>query len=109
MELKPFQIIHLDISDYQLKILNDVLRMFILQMAVQVFVYLRHDGVELFSQLFLENTLFIVLGLIVYWVIFNNVILFSNSPDKEIKLSNYYQSSYNHLKDYQVDSDKQSK
>ena len=106
MELKPFQIIHLDISDYQLKILNDIMRMFILQMAVQVFMYLRHDGIELFSQTFIENTLFILLGLFVYWMIFNNLIVVSNKPDESIQLSNYYQSSYNHLKDYQVNSDK---
>lgn len=102
MDLKPFHIIHLDITDYQLKTLNDLLRMFVLQMVVQFLIYLRHDSIELFSQTFIENTLFILLGLFVYWMIFNNLIVVSNKPDESIQLSNYYQSSYNHLKDYET-------
>ena len=102
MDLKPFHIIHLDITDYQLKTLNDLLRMFVLQMVVQFLIYLRHDSIELFSQTFIENTLFILLGLFVYWMIFNNLIVVSNKSDESIQLSNYYQSSYNHLKDYET-------
>lgn len=102
MDLKPFHIIRLDITDYQLKTLNDLLRMFVLQMVVQFLIYLRHDSIELFSQTFIENTLFILLGLFVYWMIFNNLIIVSNKPDESIQLSNYYQSSYNHLKDYET-------
>ena len=76
--------------------------MFVLQMVVQFLIYLRHDSIELFSQTFIENTLFILLGLLVYWMIFNNLIVVSNKPDESIQLSNYYQSSYSHLKDYET-------
>ena len=53
-----FKVIKLDISDYNILVLNDVMRMFIIQLVVQILFVLRHDDVELFSNVFLENTLF---------------------------------------------------
>ena len=39
--------INLDISDYDLLVINDLMRMFIIQLVVQVLYFLRHDKVEL--------------------------------------------------------------
>ena len=60
----------LDINDYSLLALNDMVRMAIIQIVVQILFFLRHDNVELFSAVFLENTLFIVMGVFIYWIIF---------------------------------------
>ena len=84
--------IHLDIDDYDILVINDLMRMVIIQLVVQVLFFLRHDKLELFSMVFIEQTLFILLGIVVYWIIFNNVIVFTNKD--EPKLSDYYQNSY---------------
>ena len=106
--MKPVYIIDLNISDYHLMVFNDLMRMFVMQMVVQVLFFLRHDGIELFSSLFIENTLFILLGLIVYWYVFNNIFVVTNKKEDSNSLkertiddfyqSNYNQSNYNHLK-----------
>ena len=86
--------IQLDTSTYNLVLLNDLARMFIIQVVVQVLFFLRHDDLEIFSSMFIENTLFILLGIIVYWLVFNNIISFTNKKDKEPSLDTYYQSVY---------------
>ena len=84
--------IHLDLDDYNLLVINDLMRMFIIQLVVQVLFFLRHDKLELFSMVFIENTVFILLGIVVYWIVFNNVIVFTNKG--EPTLSDYYQNTY---------------
>ena len=101
--MKPVYTIDLNISDYHLMVFNDLMRMFVMQMVVQVLFFLRHDGIELFSSLFIENTLFILLGLIVYWCVFNNIFVVTNkkegsNSEKDRAIDNFYQSNYNHLK-----------
>ena len=86
--------IQLDTDNYNILIINDLIRMFIIQMVVQVLFFIRHDNLELFSSLFIENTLFILVGIIAYWLVFNNIVLFTNNKDKENKLENYYQNVY---------------
>ena len=87
--------INLDISDYDLLVINDLMRMFIIQLVVQVLYFLRHDKVELFSTVFLESTLFILLGVIIYWLLFNNLLIFTNDENKDKNdVSNYYQNVY---------------
>ena len=87
--------INLDISDYDLLVINDLMRMFIIQLVVQVLYFLRHDKVELFSNVFLESTLFILLGVIIYWLLFNNILIFTNDENKDKNdISNYYQNVY---------------
>jgi hypothetical protein len=87
--------IHLDMDDYNLVALNDIMRMFIIQLVVQVLFVLRNDKVELFSMIFLENTLFIMLGVLIYWIVFNNVIVFTNKEGQDTStLNDYYQNVY---------------
>ena len=76
--INPMYVFTIDVNDYQLLAINDLLRMFIIQLITQILFYLRHDSIELLSVIFIENTLFILLGLLVYWLVFNNIILFTN-------------------------------
>ena len=84
--------IHLDVDDYNLLVINDIIRMFIIQLVVQVLFFLRHEKLELFSMVFIENTVFILLGIVVYWIVVNNVVVFTNKD--EHKLTDYYQNIY---------------
>ena len=86
--------IQLDTDNYNILIINDLIRMFIIQMVVQALFFIRHDNLELFSSLFIENTLFILVGIISYWLVFNNIVLFTNNKDKENKVEEYYQNVY---------------
>ena len=89
-----FYKIKLDISDYNLLALNDIARMFIIQFVVQILFFLKNDKVELFSIVFIENTLFILVGVFIYWIVFNNVILFTNKDTEKVTMDNYYQKIY---------------
>jgi hypothetical protein len=84
--------IKLDISDYNILVLNDFMRLFIIQLVSQVLFKLNNNSVELFSKIFIETTLFILLGVLVYWLIFNYIVVFTNKDKKSI--DNYYQSNY---------------
>lgn len=87
-------ILNLDVSDYELVAINDLIRMFTLQMVVQILFYLRNEKLELFSLSFLENTLFILLGLIVYWFVVNKLAVVTNKKDNSIPETNYFQNNY---------------
>ena len=87
--------IHLDLDDYHLLVINDLMRMFIIQVVVQILFFLRHDKLELFSMVFIENTVFILLGIVVYWIVFNNLVVFTNNTDSDkSKIDDYYQNIY---------------
>ena len=92
--LKSMLTIELDIDDYNILALNDIVRMFVIQFVVQILFFLRNDKVELFSMVFIENTLFILLGVFVYWMIFNNIIIFTNKSTKDKDPDNFYQNIY---------------
>lgn len=93
--IKSMFTMNLDMNDYNLLALNDIMRMFIIQLVVQVLFFLRNDKVELFSTVFLENTLFILLGVLIYWIVFNNVVVFTNKESKDAStLNDYYQNVY---------------
>ena len=87
-----FEVI-LDTSQYNLVALNDTLRMLVIQVVVQILFVLRNPEVELLSNIFIENTLFILLGVMVYWLVFNHVIHFKTKVSKH-KIKNHYQSIY---------------
>ena len=87
-------IFNLDVSDYELVAINDLIRMFTLQMVVQILFYLRNEKLELFSLSFLENTLFILLGLIVYWFVVNKLAVVTNKKDNSTPETNYFQNNY---------------
>ena len=92
--LKSMLTIELDIDDYNILALNDIVRMSVIQFVVQILFFLRNDKVELFSMVFIENTLFILLGVFVYWMIFNNIIIFTNKSTKDKDPDKFYQNIY---------------
>ena len=89
---------NLNLSDYEIIAINDLLRMFTLQVVVQVLFYMRNEKLELFSLSFIENTLFILLGLIVYWFVVNKFIVISNKKDNSRPVTNYFQNNYSPAK-----------
>ena len=89
---KPIFEFNLDLSDYNILALNDTIRMLVIQVVVQILFVLRNPEVDLLSNIFIENTLFIILGVMVYWLLFNHVIVFKNKD--KINNSDYYQDIY---------------
>jgi len=95
--INPIFTINLDINNYDILVINDLIRMFIIQLVVQVLFFLRHDKVELFSTIFIENTLFILLGIFIYWLLFNNIVIFTNKEEPDTDLNTYYQNIYSKM------------
>ena len=89
---KPIFEFNLDLSDYNILALNDTIRMLVIQVVVQILFVLRNPEVDLLSNIFIENTLFIILGVMVYWLLFNHVIVFKNKD--KVNNSDYYQDIY---------------
>ena len=85
--------IEVDTSTYNLVALNDTIRMLVIQVVMQILFVLRNPEVELLSNIFIENTLFIILGVMVYWLVFNHIIYFKSKNSKN-SLDNHYQSIY---------------
>ena len=84
--------IELDVDNNTIIMINDLSRMFIMQVVVQIMFYLRNDNVELWSNIFLENLLFILLGLFIYWFVFNRFVIVDN---KEKNLEDNYYPKFN--------------
>ena len=89
---QPLIELELELSDYNILALNDTIRMLVIQVVVQIIFVLRNPEIELLSNIFIENTLFIILGVMVYWLIFNHVIIFKNKD--KVNNNNYYQKIY---------------
>ena len=84
--------IELDVDNNTIIMINDLSRMFVMQVVFQIMFYLRNDNVELWSNIFLENLLFILLGLFIYWFVFNRFVIFNN---KEKNLEDNYYPKFN--------------
>ena len=87
----PLYTVQLDVSNYHLMVFQDLLRMFTLQVVVQLLFYMRHGDVEFLSTYFVENIIFLLLGLLVYWYVVNQVFRVTNEKLGKEHL-NYYQS-----------------
>ena len=92
---KPLYEINLNVSSYELLAINDFMRMFVIQVVVQGLFVLRHDNLSFFSQIFLENTLFILLGVLSYWLVFNHIVKFKTDTEHSENLKNHFQTMYN--------------
>jgi len=87
---KPLFEFNMDMSEYNIIALNDTIRMLVIQVVVQILFVLRNPEIDFLSNIFIENTLFIILGVMVYWLIFNHIIVFKNDKLNEI----YFQKIY---------------
>ena len=90
--MNPLYRIELDVDNNTITMINDLIRMFTMQVVVQIMFYSRHDNVDLWSNIFLENLLFILLGLFIYWFVFNRFVIFNN---KEKNLEDNYYPKFN--------------
>ena len=89
--------IPLDVDKYTLITINDITRMFVIQIVAQVLFSIKNDS-DLMTGIFIENTLFLLLGVFIYWMVFNYFVKFtinsSNTNNSDINNSDYYQSLY---------------
>ena len=72
----------LHVDDYSIIVLNDLVRMFSIQLFSQL-IYSYMNNVVSLSPSFLENTSYILLSLIIYWFIINRIFYFTNRNDGE--------------------------
>jgi hypothetical protein len=82
--------LNFDISDNELYMINDILRLFIIQLITQILFYMRHDNIELFSTIFLENVLFLLIGVFVYWMVFDKFVFITNKNNEDKKYQKIY-------------------
>jgi len=73
--------ITLDTNNYNIIIINDFFRMLIIQLFSQ-FLYSYMNNVEFLSSSFIENTSYILLSILVYWLIFNKIVHFSDKNNE---------------------------
>ena len=65
----------IDTNNYNIIVINDFLRMFSIQIVSQ-FLYSYMNNVEFLSSSFIENTSYILLSILVYWLVFNKIFHF---------------------------------
>jgi hypothetical protein len=82
--------ISIDTNSYNIIIINDFLRMFVIQVFSQ-FMYSHINNQEFLSYSFLENTSYILLSILVYWLVFNKILYFTgkNSDNYDSNLPHY--------------------
>tara|TARA_B110001469_G_C9621117_1_gene309572 strand:- start:1122 stop:1409 length:288 start_codon:yes stop_codon:yes gene_type:complete len=90
---------NIDVDDYTLIMINDILRLLVIQVSVQIMFYMKNNNVDLVSTIFLENLLFILLGVFIYWFVFNKVIKIENkkknNDEYKSDILQKYQEIYN--------------
>lgn len=79
--MKSFFNLDLDVDNYEMIIINDFFRMFTIQFISQ-FAYSFFNNVEFLSSSFLENTSYILVSILFYWLVFNRVISFNTKDSK---------------------------
>lgn len=80
----------IDTNNYNIIIVNDFLRMFTIQIFSQ-FMYSSMNNVEFLSSSFIENTSYILLSILIYWLVFNKIFHFTSKNE-----NNDYNSTLPH-------------
>uniref|UniRef100_A0A6C0F7F2 Uncharacterized protein n=1 Tax=viral metagenome TaxID=1070528 RepID=A0A6C0F7F2_9ZZZZ len=57
------------ISPEIIPMVYDIIRTVVIQVVVQVLFYMNNPGVELFTSIFFQTTVFLILGVIIFWLI----------------------------------------
>ena len=57
------------ISPEIIPMIYDIIRTLIINVVVQILFYMNNPGVQLFSGVFFQTTVFLVLGIIIFWLI----------------------------------------
>jgi hypothetical protein len=80
--MNSFYEILIDTNNYNIIIINDFLRMFVIQINSQ-FLYSYMNNVEFLSPSFIENTSYILLSILVYWLVFNKIFYLTSKTNKD--------------------------
>jgi hypothetical protein len=84
--------IQLDISDYNLIALNDFMRLLIIQLTPQVLFYLTENNFEFFNPIIIKTIIYLLLGVLLYWLVFNQLFVFTNKDT--VDKDDYFQTNY---------------
>ena len=69
--------INLDIDKEYIPMINDLVRMGIIQIVAQTLFYMiSPDKISLISGAFLKTLIFICIGIVVYWLLVRKIIIF---------------------------------
>jgi len=69
--------INLDIDKEYIPMINDLVRMGIIQIVAQTLFYMiSPDKISLISEAFLKTLIFICIGIAVYWLLVRKIIIF---------------------------------
>ena len=79
--MNSFYEILIDTNAYNIIIINDFFRMFVIQIFSQ-FLYSYMNNLEFLSPSFVENTSYILLSILVYWLVFNRIFYFTSKTEK---------------------------
>ena len=72
-----YNIIDLEIDKEYVPMINDIVRMSVIQIVAQALFYLiSPDKVSLISTAFLKTLVFICIGIAVYWLLVRKIIIF---------------------------------
>jgi len=52
----------------------DILRTIVMQFTVQFLFYMNNPGISLFSSMFIQTTLFLILGTVIFWLIVYKIV-----------------------------------
>ncbi len=72
----------LDLDNYGIIVINDFFRMLTIQVFSQ-FMYSCMNNVEFLSSGFIENTSYILMSIIFYWLVFNKALFVTNTSNKD--------------------------
>lgn len=76
MDNQSLYVVNVPQKEY-LELINDVVRMFTIQIIIQFLFYINSPNtVQFFSIDFILLTLYLILGICVYWLVINKLITF---------------------------------
>ena len=76
--------IFLNINQKYIPMINDMLRMFTIQLVTQLLISLTNPSIKLFNAVFIKTTFFILSGVMVYWAVIKELFTiktYSNDND----------------------------
>lgn len=69
--------INLDVDKEYIPMINDIVRMAIIQLVAQTLFYMiSPDKISLLSGAFIKTLIFICIGIVVYWLLVRKIIIF---------------------------------
>jgi hypothetical protein len=68
------------------------MRLLIIQLTPQVLFYLTENNFEFFNPIIIKTIIYLLLGVLLYWLIFNQLIVFTNKDN--IDKDDYFQTNY---------------